>query len=225
MGTALKPLLPNAIFLSSSLLDVTDERNVRDVFTETKPIAVLHLAAVTDHQCPDTEKMIRTNIIGTQFVAKYAEALCAKLIYTSTHYVYPGVRGLYKETDSLKPVGLYAWTKLAGEHAVRAVSTDHLIIRGSWYTREKLELWKDNALADAFSNRERVQDAAQKIASLIENRITGTVNIGGKRRTFLKLLKDEGYKPKPIKRDDLSLPYPFPTDSSVCTDKYDSLVI
>lgn len=224
MGKALRSFLPYAFFKNRQQLDVTDRRSVWDAMHMHRPHIVLHLAAVTDHQTPDIPKLIETNIVGTQIVAREAREIGAKMVYLSTHYVYPGIFGLYPEAFETQPIGSYAWSKLAGEEAVKAHGYDYLIIRGSWYTKEKLELWKDKALADAYTNREPIIDAAAKIARLVESDATGTYNIGGKRRTFWKILRDEGYEATPVKRNELNLPYEFPRDTSVSTDKYDALV-
>lgn len=226
MGKALRPFLPYAFYKNRKQLDVTDPYSVWDAMHLHRPNVVIHLAAVTDHQTRDIPKLIETNIVGTQIIAEYTKEIGAKLVYLSTHYIYPGKYGLYAETHTPEPIGSYAWTKYAGELAVKSSGVPYLIIRGSWYGAEKLELWKKNgALADAHSNRERVESAAEKIAKLVELDAQGTYNIGGKRRTFWKILTDEGYDGTPIRRDELGgLGYDFPRDSSVSTDKYDALV-
>ena len=53
-----------------------------------------------------------------------------KLIYFSTSYIYPGVRGNYKETDPLLPSNNYGWSKLGGECAVHMYKNS-LILRVS----------------------------------------------------------------------------------------------
>ena len=42
-------------------------------------------------------KSIDLNIIGTANIVKACEKLNIKLIYFSTHHVYPGTKGNYKE--------------------------------------------------------------------------------------------------------------------------------
>lgn len=225
MGKALRSFLPYAFFKNRQQLDVTDRQSVWDAMHMHRPHVVIHLAAITDHQTKDIPKLIETNIVGTQIVAEESKAIGAKLVYLSTHYVYPGEHGLYREAQTLRPIGSYAWSKYAGELAVRATESPYLIIRGSWYGNEKLNLWKGGALADAYTNRERVEDAAEKIARLVELDANGIYNIGGKRRTFWKILKDEGLDGFPINRKELTgLPYEFPKDSSVSTDKYEAFV-
>ena len=63
-------------------------------------------------------KSMNSNIIGTANVVKCCKKNNIKLIYFSTNYVYPGIKGNYSETDNLKPINNYAWSKLGGEASV-----------------------------------------------------------------------------------------------------------
>ena len=56
-------------------------------------------------------RSIDLNIIGTCNLVKEASKIGAKIIYLSTSYVYPGVKGNYSE-DALKPWNNYSWSKL-----------------------------------------------------------------------------------------------------------------
>ena len=56
-------------------------------------------------------KSIDMNIIGTCNVVKICERLKIKLIYFSTGYVYPGIKGNYTEEDSVNPINKYAVSK------------------------------------------------------------------------------------------------------------------
>lgn len=222
LGKALREFLPDAIYLSRDELDVTDELNVIGKIIKFSPDIVIHAAAITDHQCPDTKLLKATNVDGTEHVASAVRQVRpCRLVYLSTHYVYPGETGNYKETDDLRAIGLYAASKAIGELRSKA-TRDWLIIRGSWYTPEKLKSWK-GAVSDAYCSREPVRSAAEKIARLVQFGVTGIYNIGGPRRSFAKIAADEGVDTPIITRADLKLPYPFPADSSVNTDRYDAL--
>lgn len=228
MGRALRGYLPDAVFLGRDELDVRDAEQCERVILKHQPTHVLHAAAITDHQCPDIGLLIDTNIIGTQNVVMGAEQVGAKLVFLSTHYVYPGQIGGYIEQSKCGPIGSYAWTKYAAERIVNAYNHDILVIRGSWVTHEKFVRWQGvGALIDAYTNRETVDAAAEKIAALVLRDASGVVNIGGERRSFWHLAKDEGYACVPISRAQLDpqLPYPFPPDCSVNTDRYRSLVV
>ena len=48
-------------------------------------------------------KSIDLNIIGTANITKICSDLNIKLIYFSTSYVYPGIKGNYDENDPMLP--------------------------------------------------------------------------------------------------------------------------
>jgi len=226
IGQALLQVWPDAIPLSSRYCNVTMPHTVQAVFEEYKPSVVIHAAAVTDHQCPNMGLMMRTNVIGTRNVFDACQKVCAEPVYLSTHYVYPGTEGNYRENAEVDPIGLYAWSKYLGELVAQDYAA--LIIRGSWYTYEtRLKYWEENgALTDAWCSRTDTETAASQIKNLVDRHANGVYNIGGPRRSFYEIMQDEGLSCRPICRADLSLhlPYTFPKDTSVSTDKYDALV-
>ena len=52
----------------------------------------------------DINQSIDKNIIGTCNLVKICKILDIKIIYLSTNYVYPGIKGNYKENDPLLPL-------------------------------------------------------------------------------------------------------------------------
>ena len=74
------------------------------------------------------EESISTNIIGTSNIVKICSQEKIKLIYFSTNYVYPGIKGNYKEDDPILPINKYAISKFGGECAVQMYDNS-LILR------------------------------------------------------------------------------------------------
>lgn len=220
---ALAAEFPDATYVGRKRLDVRSWSSVDGKIASVAPDVVVHAAAITDHQCDDAAALIQTNVVGTTHAALAAQRAGAQLVYLSTHYVYPGARGDYVEEDDLNPIGAYAWSKYAGELAT-AVSKRCLVVRGSWYTPEKLAKWVKGAADDAFSSRVHVEDAARMVANLIRAGATGTVNIGGPRRSFAQICRAEGFTPLVVSRKKIKAPYPFPEDSSVDTSRYRAIV-
>ncbi len=220
LGSALRQHLPGAIYLSHAECDVADSASVRRALSLYQPGVVIHAAAITDHQCRDFGLLLRTNVLGTLNVCRSAGN--ARVVYLSTHYVYPGESGNYRETDACRPIGVYAETKYAGELIALSTCIAPLIIRGSWYTPEKLDGWRTRGLLpDVYCNREPVDVAAGKIAKLVTREAMGIINIGGPRRTFGEIVPGA---PVRTRADvDATIDYPFPNDSSVNTDRYDAL--
>ena len=234
LGRAIALVRPQWATLSRAQLDVRNAAQVLSVLRDLHPDVVVHAAALTDHQHPDAAEVIATNVIGTQNVADVCNRLNIPLVYTSTHYVYEGVTGNYDENAIPRPIGAYAMSKLAGERAVAStLPYAHLIVRGSWYTREtRLDRWaKRGALINAYCSRESAAQAARKLIALVEAGVRGAVNIGGPRRSFSAILLDEGYSGfQQISRAMLDFdrrypppPYLFPIDVSVSTAKFDAL--
>lgn len=73
------------------------------------------------------------NAVGPQSMARAAAAHGARLVHVSTDYVFDGhASEPYAEDGFAAPRSAYGRTKLAGEWAVRAEATDHLILRTAW---------------------------------------------------------------------------------------------
>lgn len=233
LATALREFLPDARYLTRKECDVRDTFDLLNGYEALEAAdTILHAAALTDHQHPDGGAIIETNVFGTENVARFAAAHSKRLVYLSTHYVYPGILGDYKETDRPRPIGTYAWAKLAGERWVEQLCPDALIVRGSWYTMRKVALWaRQGALWDAYHSREPVASAARKIALLIQSGVNGIVNIGGPRRTFEDVAVEmfgDTLVHRTTRREYNEAgksPYKFPRDCSVSTEKFDALRI
>lgn len=230
MGRELARLLPGAIPLTHENCDVRSWGGLARALHAASPDIVIHAAALTDHQHPNAAEVIETNILGTANVARWCRATGTRLVYLSTHYVYgPNAPvGGFQEWAELTPIGAYAMSKLAGEMWVDDVP-GALVIRGSWYTAEKLRAWaRDGALVDAWCNREPVAVAARKIVALATSDVAGTVNIGGARRSFAEIVArelDDVFETRTRREFDATgaAPYLFPRDTTVNTGKFESL--
>ena len=128
-------------------------------------------------------KSIDINIIGTCNVVKVCEKLKIKLIYFSTGYVYPGIKGNYKEEDSVKPINKYAISKLGGECAVKMYDNS-LILRIMMC--EKPFIHK-SAFHDIKTNFIFQDDVAKMIPKLLDKK--GIINIGGKIQSVYNFAK------------------------------------
>jgi dTDP-4-dehydrorhamnose reductase len=166
---------------------------------------VIHCAAYTD--VPGAEKnkggAVDVNIIGTCNVAKFARAHNAKLVYISSDYV------------TYRPMGMYAFTKLAGESFARP--TD-MIIRTSFKSRGT---WGLEALTKVFhpvyTNADWTDIIAEQIVKAIKKDLTGIVAIGTERKTLKELAKQEFKEVGeiPVENADKLLGYHYPRDCCV----------
>lgn len=117
-------------------VDVTDPDAVLACVRDTRPDAVLHLAAWTDVDgAEDREDAARAvNADGCANVARAAADVGAALVVPSTDYVFDGSLGrAYAEDDEPSPMGAYGRTKLAGERAALATHPEGTrIARTAW---------------------------------------------------------------------------------------------
>lgn len=195
LGAELQKIDAGIIAPSRAELDVTDRDAVARYIASLGPDIIIHAAAVTDNRDieADPTAALDINICGTANVARACLGSRRRLVYLSTDYVYRGDRGNYQETDELLPGNLYAWTKLAGEAAVRAVP-NHLIIRTS-FGASKFDY--PAAFTDKWSSKEYVDVIAPEILQAAVSPLTGVVNIGGERRTIFEYatLRNPGVEP------------------------------
>jgi dTDP-4-dehydrorhamnose reductase len=121
--------------LTRAQLDVADAAAVRAVVRAARPTVVVNAAAYTavDAAETDAERCRLVNAVGPGVLAEEAERLGAALIHYSTDYVFDGESARpYTEADRPNPRSVYGATKLAGEEAVAAASTAHVVLRLSW---------------------------------------------------------------------------------------------
>jgi dTDP-glucose 4,6-dehydratase len=122
---------PRLIFLQG---DITDRREVRRIFTEHRPTAVVNFAAEShvDRSIDDAGDFIQTNIVGAFELLEAArhhfaalgehERRAFRFLHVSTDEVYGslGPEGLFSETTPYAPNSPYAASKAGADHLVRA---------------------------------------------------------------------------------------------------------
>ncbi|WP_160683786.1 dTDP-4-dehydrorhamnose reductase [Clostridium sp. C2-6-12] len=116
-------------------LDITDTKSVEDYILKLKPDCVIHCAAYTavDNAEDESEICYRTNVLGTENIAKACREANAKMIYISTDYVFDGKGNNYFEVDgNINPISTYGKTKYEGELKVIESLDKYFIVRISW---------------------------------------------------------------------------------------------
>lgn len=101
--------------------DVTDAGAVARVLQRESPTMVFNCAAYTqvDRAESEPDAAYAVNAVGAGNVARAAAQMGVALVHFSTDYVFDGRSPRpYREEDPTSPLGVYARTKLAGEHAV-----------------------------------------------------------------------------------------------------------
>lgn len=124
-----------ALGMTRGQLDITDAEQVKRVLGQFKPGLIINAAAYThvDNAEAQAEQAYAVNRDGPACLAETARLAGIPLLHISTDYVFAGdQRTPYKETDEIAPGGVYGASKLAGEVAIQANLTQHVILRTSW---------------------------------------------------------------------------------------------
>ena len=184
LGTELKKHL-DCIAPSSKEFNITREDSVEyylDGFRGSIQ-TVIHCAAYTD--VPGAEKnnkdAVLRNIIGTRNISDWLGYY--RIVYISSDYVYPGIKGDYKETDQTAPFNFYGFTKLAGESFMRPEKD--LIIRTSF--KPNIPWPYPKAFADLYTCADYIDIIAKDIASLAASDMTGIINVGTQKKSIYEL--------------------------------------
>lgn len=124
----------NILALTHEEMDITNRETVMDVIVNYKPDVIFHCAAYTavDKAEENQELAELVNVVGTKNIVDASLKIGAKILYTSTDYVFDGKKeGLYTENDLVNPQNIYGKTKYLGEEEVKR-NPKHFITRISW---------------------------------------------------------------------------------------------
>ncbi len=177
---------PNYFFPSKKELNILNISSIKKYLIKKKAKYLIHCAALSrPMKIHDLEisKSIDTNIIGTANVVKACKELNIKLIYFSTGFVYPGIRGNYKENEAVLPINNYAWSKLGGECAVTMYKKS-LILR---ITMCEKPFMHKKAFYDIEANYIFHDDVIKIIPKILNK--NGIINVGGKIQSVYNFAK------------------------------------
>ncbi len=208
-GKILQKLNKKFIYRNKKQLNILSPKSILNNLNRYKPTHIVHLAGLSRpmkiHE-QNIGKSIDLNIIGTCNLVKEASKMKIKLIYLSTSYVYPGIKGNYNEKDALKPWNNYSWSKLGGECAVQMYKNS-LIVRLCMTEKPFIH---DKAYANVKSNFIFQEDAAKIILKILNKK--GIINVGGPSQTIYKFVRKDNKNIKKIfskgefpKRTDMNL--------------------
>ncbi len=200
----------NTIFTSKENFDICNYTKMKNFVRNKKIKYLIHIAGLSRPMNIHDKKIdlsIDLNIIGTANIVKLCNEHNIKLIYFSTNYVYPGIKGNYKETDSLLPINNYAWSKLGGEASVQLYKNS-LILR---LCMTDFPFVHKKAIKGATTSFIFNKYVSKIIPHLLDKK--GIINIGGKKRDILDFANK--FSDKKIMSIDFKNVNNFPKDSSV----------
>jgi dTDP-4-dehydrorhamnose reductase len=178
-------------------VDCTRLDSVQTALRLARPDVVVNCAAFVqvDDSEDRVEEALRVNAIGARNVAQTCAELGALCAYVSTDFVFDGEKGVpYDERDCPRPINAYGASKLLGEHFVRQVAPQWLIVRtaslfgragsrgkGGNFIETVLARARDGlplrVVSDIWMSPTYARDLAGALVDLLGKRARGTVHL------------------------------------------------
>lgn len=182
------------VFFDRSGLDITNEQQVKEFFSEHKPAVFINCAAYTavDKAEVEQEAAYAANAAAVGRLATLCQANNAILVSFSTDYVFDG-RGTepYKEDLPTAPLNYYGYTKEHGEKLALANCDRCVMIRTSWvyschghnFVKTMLRLMKEreeiSVVEDQLGSPTYAKDLAEATLQVIAQLLAGTSSAFG----------------------------------------------
>ncbi len=176
----------NFIFLNKKQFNILNRKQIEKKIKKYKPYAIIHLAGLSRpmiiHE-KDIEKSISLNIVGTSNIVIESAKRNIKVIYFSTNYIYPGIKGNYSEKSPLLPLNNYSWSKLGGEAAVQMYKNS-LILRIAMSEKPWIH---PKAFSNIKTNFLYHDEVIKILPKLLKKK--GIINIGGNDKSIYNFAK------------------------------------
>ena len=220
-------------------LDLSNENQIIQTLSKTKPDRIIHLAAMTGVDLCETENELATiiNTKATETLAKQAAKQKIFFLYVSTDYIFDGINGMKKEDDPSNPLGFYGKSKLEGELVLNKLASNWCVARtstpfGIHNTKKSFPLWikenleakkKISVLTDQFTSPTYVPNLSKMLIEIAIRQIIGIIHVSGATRisryALAELVADKLHLDKnfliPTKIDDMNWKAKRPKDSSL----------
>ncbi|MBU3576873.1 dTDP-4-dehydrorhamnose reductase [Polynucleobacter sp. UK-Kesae-W10] len=168
-------------FVGRNECDLSNAEQLRDILKVHSPKLIINAAAYTavDQAESEADLALAINATAPELMAQYAVAQGATLLHFSTDYVFDGSKqGIYQESDTCNPLGIYGKTKEAGERAItqafaNSMDARYAILRTSWvygeganFIRTILRLAKERPTLRVIADQYGVPTSANWLAEL-----------------------------------------------------------
>ena len=176
-------------------IDITNEENLKETLLGIQPDFIINTAAMTQvDDCEgDKEACDLLNVTVVKWLSEISEDINAHLIHLSTDFIFDGIKGNYKETDTPNPLSYYGLSKLKSEEILINSKIDYTILRtilvfGKVYdmSRSNIVLWVKSMLEkgkeitivdDQFRTPTYVEDLALACKISMDKKAIGIFNI------------------------------------------------
>jgi dTDP-4-dehydrorhamnose reductase len=224
-------------------VDLTLFRDLKRLFDDVKPDAVIHTAAITN---PDFCQQNRTlsHKINTQVpinIADFCSVLGIPCLFTSSDLVFDGLKPPYSEDDEPSPISYYGEQKAMAEAGMKERYPSTVICRmplmfgdpgpvASSFIQPMLHAIQSGKTVNLFTDEFRTpvsgRDAAKGLLIALDKR-PGMIHLGGpekiSRYEFGKLLCESlglsNARLNPCRQQDLKMSAPRPSDVSLDSSK------
>lgn len=229
--------------VTTTRIDLTDYSELKRLFKEVRPDAVIHTAAASDpNDCqvnPGVSYGI--NVEASVNIALLCSDYMIPYVYTSTDLVFDGLKAPYQESDPVCPVNVYGEHKALAEERILNAYPQSAVCRISLmfglsgpvaksFIQPMLLAMKEGRELSLFVDEFRTPlSAATAVGGLFLalDKVRGIIHLGGKdrisRHDFGKLMqrifKFENAKIRPCKQDQIHMPALRPTDVSLDSSK------
>lgn len=188
------PSLPRGEFHT---LDISNQTEVDEVISKTKPDVVINTAAMTQvDQCEtEREKCWRANVESVRYLVEACQKNKIHLVHLSTDFIFDGSHGPLDENEKPNPISYYGESKLASEIIVQKSSIDWAIVRtvlvyGVTHdmSRSNIVLWVKksleegkniNVVNDQWRTPTLAEDLAMGCFLAAKTKAKGVYNISG----------------------------------------------
>lgn len=228
-------------------VDLTDYAELRRLFEEVRPDAVIHTAAASDpNYCQvNPEVSYRINVEASVNIALLCSDYMIPYVYTSTDLVFDGLKPPYRESDPVCPVNIYGEHKAVAEERILKAYPQSTVCRmalmfgpsspvGKSFIQPMLLAMQEGRELSLFVDEFRTPLGAESAVAglfLTLNKVHGIIHFGGNERIsrydFGKLVQKiftfKNVRIKPCKQDEIKMPAPRPADVSLDSSKANAL--
>ncbi|KAF3887399.1 MULTISPECIES: SDR family oxidoreductase [Nostocales] len=224
-------------------VNLTDFQELKQVFSDIKPTAVIHTAALSQPNFCQTHPH-ESHAINVEASCNIS-GLCADAsipcVFTSTDLVFDGLNAPYRETDSVSPVNIYGEHKVMAEQGMlerypkTAVCRMPLMFGMETPTAtsfiqpfiQTLKEGKDlNLFIDEFRTPVSAKTAAKGLLLALD-KVQGYIHLGGKERisrydfglVMAEVFQLPSSQIKASRQQDVKMAAPRPSDVSLDSSK------
>ncbi|OUL34915.1 NAD(P)-dependent oxidoreductase [Nostoc sp. 106C] len=224
-------------------VNLTDFQELKDIFNQINPAAVIHTAAHSQPNFCQThpQESYKINVTASCNIAGLCADRAIPCAFTSTDLVFDGLNAPYKETDLVCPVSIYGEQKVKAETGMlerypnTAVCRMPLMFGTATPTAksfiqpfiETLQAGKElNLFIDEFRTPVSGTTAAKGLLLALE-KVQGLIHLGGKERIsrydfgqlLVEVFQITGAKLQGCRQQDIKMAAPRPADVSLDSSK------